>query len=121
MNLNIDCVRDVLLFVENAEFGRDVNGSNFLAAYPNYTNDDFSYTCLKLKEAKYLEVVTKSMHPRPSVIKVKDITFEGHQFLADIKSDTFWNKIKDKASKVGFDTVKSLSVTAINLIATSLM
>ena len=50
------------------------------------------------------------------IIKIKNITYSGHQFLDDIRNDNNWGKVKEIASSVG-----SISVNAISQIATSVI
>lgn len=47
---------------------------------------------------------------------LNDLTYDGHQFLADIRSNDIWIKTKSVASKVG-----SMSVSAIIQIASSVV
>lgn len=52
MRLDIDCVRDVLMAVEQKGFGQSYTISN-LHDLLDYSSDQIEYTCLKLSEAGY--------------------------------------------------------------------
>lgn len=60
MKLDADCVRDVLLVAETCPFNSSLYFRDLKTALPNYADDDIAYTCLKLKEAGLLSVVTKT-------------------------------------------------------------
>jgi len=47
--------------------------------------------------------------------KVTDITWEGHEFLGNIRDDTAWNKTKEKAAKLRISSVKGLAYLAWQL------
>ena len=55
MRLDIDCVRDVLMAVEQKGFGQSYTISN-LHDLLDYSSDQIEYTCLKLSEAGYLDI-----------------------------------------------------------------
>ena len=120
MKLNQDCVRDLLLFLEeNLGLGSFINiSSDFHEdALSNYSANDLIYTAQKLLEADYIDA--KIMHFMgtniPSV-RISSITYQGHQFLDNIRDNSIWKSTKDKASKVA-----SVSLPIIQQIASSLV
>lgn len=110
MQLNLNCVRDILVAVEGKPLGAQWTLTQLQSAVPEYTEDDVVYTCLKLQEGGFLEVATtKSLrNPVPIILRIRELTFAGHEFLADIKSDTTWNKVLNSAKKAGVSSLKSL-------------
>lgn len=91
---------------------------------PNYSKDELHYCCLKLYEGNYLNLTTVTMLRShvPGIKALYDLTFQGHEFLADIKSDTNWDKTKDIAKKVGsfsLNTLKDISVEVISSVVNS--
>ena len=116
MKLNLDCVRDILLTVESNDFGVHMSFNKLCEKLPKYKSEEIHYCCLKLSEANLLQVVTISVirNNMPSIKIIKDLTYPGHEFLADIKSDNVWTKIKSIALNVG-----SFSIHAIKEIAVS--
>ena len=124
MKLNPDCVRDILLTVESNEFGQHMTLDYLCEKLPNYSCEDIHYCCLKLDDAGLLEVKAYSMlgQTMPDIKTIKDLTFNGHEFLADIKSDNAWNKTKSIAKDVGsfsIHALKDISVGVINEIIKS--
>lgn len=115
MRLNADCVRDVMLFLEeNLELVSFLECSNIEI---NYNSNDVTYTCAKLIEAGYLignTTVDLSGHMK---VVINSITWNGHQFLDNVRSNTVWNKTKETAIKLGSVSVSFLSNIAAQIIA----
>lgn len=116
MRLYPDCIRAVLLAAENCSMDETLRfpelcdrlSSEFLA-------EDIQYTCLKLEEANMLKIVTTNKNTHrgfPMVIKITDITYEGHQFLAKIHDEQQW-----RAVKKGLSAVRDYSLSAISSVA----
>lgn len=118
MRLNPDCVRDILLTVENNDFGVHMSLDKLCEKLPNYSREEIHYCCLKLDEGGFLEVISLPMmrQTMPDIKTIKDLTFEGHEFLADIRSDNAWNKTKSIAKQVGSFSVHALRDIAAHVI-----
>ena len=116
MKLNFDCVRDVLLELENLPLNETISADELIEPLAQYDEDTILYTCMKLIEADYLDAnYSKYIDGGYSII-IKDITFIGHQFLADIHSDTVWNKVKNVAGIVGSTSIKALTQIATSVV-----
>lgn len=124
MRLNPDCVRDVLLTVESCSFDERLRFEGLCGHLPKYSPEELQYTCLKLKEAEYLVlVVTTKGTVRssfPGIVEIRDITYRGHEFLANIRKESIWNGVKDVAGKIGCTSLSALTQIASN-IATELI
>lgn len=116
MELNLDCVRDILLTVEKNPFGKRMNLSSLNAELPKYSQEQLWYTCIKLEEGGYLQLrmFSQLKQPLPAIKSIQDLTFSGHEFLNSIRSETTWHKTKEVAKKAG-----NYSLTAISEIAKS--
>lgn len=114
MVLNPDCVRDILLCVENCGFGERLNLTSLHDKLPNYTEEDLWYTCLKLEEGGYLDLITVQFlrMPMPSIKQINGLTYSGHEFLNTIREDGNWGKAKDVAKKAGVFSLKTLGEIA---------
>ncbi|WP_315524005.1 DUF2513 domain-containing protein [Pseudoramibacter alactolyticus] len=110
MKLNNDCVRDILLCIEGLSFGQSLEISDLLQDYPQYSEDELTYTCLKLSEANLIECQTHTyIHMSvPSISRITDLTSKGHQFLNKIRDNTAWAKIKSKLPEVAFTSIPAL-------------
>ena len=112
MKLNIDCVRSVLLAIENFEYGEVCNFTDFLSKpeLHGYPEDDVQYTCQKLLEAGYIKALTfRSLKQPEAIARVSDLTYSGHEFLNTIRKDTLWEKTKSIAKKVGVSSLSALA------------
>lgn len=112
MKFNIECVRDVLLEIESLDFNHSLPFKELAQKLDSYSSDELSYTCLKLYEAGFLKIVIKNTGTSVHVVRIIDITYEGHQFLENIRNQSMWDKIKEKAHSIG-----SISIPVIQQIA----
>lgn len=117
MKLNLDCIRDILISVESMEYGDIWSIENLINLLPQYNDSELHYHCLKLVEAGLLDASTmRTLNSPLQIFRINDLTYEGHQFLADIRSDNNWNKTKEVAKNIG-----SESLSAIREIATAVI
>ena len=115
MKLNYDCVRDIMLYLEeNLNFGNPIRDTNINL---NYDIKDIRYSLLKLHEINYLDgSVSKYMDGDYSVITT-DITFYGHKFIGEIQSDTIWDKTKSVSKDLGIQTINGITQIAGSVIS----
>lgn len=115
MKLNYDCVRDVMLYLEeNLIFGNPIRDTNINL---NYDIKEIRYSLLKLHEINYLDgSVSKYMNGDYSVITT-DITFYGHKFIGEIQSDTIWDKTKSVSKDLGIQTINGITQIAGSVIS----
>jgi len=117
MKLNHNCVRDVLIAVE------DNTGYRIFLEYPNdvhkcpglknYSDDEIRYHIYQCRKAGLIEIDAIDMSQK---IRIADLTPNGHSFLANIRSDTVWSNVKEVSAKVG-----STSITSIIQIANGIV
>jgi len=121
--LNPDCVRKVLLTVEAFEFGERMALEQLAGKLTSYTKEELWYTCIKLKEAGYLDVTVANelRAPMPVIVKIKDLTFQGHEFLNSIRDNTNWGKIKNIAKEAGTFSLKFLAEIAQSVGQTAIL
>ena len=128
MTLNYDCVRDLLLCLEenitceteivsqNVRFNT-VSLNIVCKSLPDYSREEIAYTAMKLKEAGYIETQVIGNSSHISSISFEDITFSGHQYLDSIKSSTVWEEVKQTFKSKAIE----LSFNAIAAVAKSIM
>lgn len=142
MKLNFDCIRDVLLALEEsltieAEVydlgeGEDASYSfSFISVeqllkherLEEYSNIDIFYSVNKLSEIGYIQAACEWKGDMSTYL-ISDIKYPGHEFLQSIKSETVWNDIKKVSKKVGsmsFPIISSIASSLISKIITSSM
>ena len=129
MKLEPDIVRDVLLFLEENLIYEDFDTENphthntFSAAKianklheeKGHLTADVSYVIEQLYKAGY---ITLSQPPHKdnmgnlTILHISDISWNGHQFLNDVRSDTIWETVKSVASKFGSLSIRGLGMAA---------
>lgn len=118
MVLNHDCVRAILLKLEEFPYNTACNVNILQEQLPEYSNEDVNYSCLKLFEAHYIDAATITLDGEsiPFVVEIYDITFEGHEFLDNVRSPKVWNETKNAASKIGTASINVFSQIASGII-----
>ena len=117
MKLNPDCVRDILLVVEslpNLKNYYRFDRESVSELFPNYSFDEIMYHTRQCDLSGFLHNASATMNYETYTIS--DLTPKGHQFLADIRSDTIWNNVKEVSKKVGSNSLSSLSQIATGVI-----
>ncbi len=117
MKLLHDCVRDVMLCIEeNLDDGQTISTTYIFETLKDYSLKDINYTCKKLKEAGYL-IIEQFIGGN---IMVRDITYSGHQFLDSIRDNNIWIKTKSKISKLAGVSLPIIQQVATQMIAIEL-
>ena len=118
MKLNHDCIRKLLVYLEeNLEVKANGLPEGLKLSHiedddlSEFTQEDIYYSARKLVEAKYIEVVSKEAAPRAMIIK--EISWNGHDYLDSIRDPKVWNEIKNRTqdlSGIALEVVKSLAI-----------
>lgn len=123
MKLNPNCVREVLLAVESCSFDERISLGALTNRLPDFSEEDISYTCLKLEEGGYLDLVKVPMlhMPLPEIAAIKGMTYFGHEFLESIRESSNWDKVKAIAQKAGTFSLSALGSIAQEVIQASIL
>lgn len=116
MKLNQDCIRDLLLYLEeNLSLERNITVNNI--KIKDYSQEDLIYTTQKLFEAGYLncEIINFITSSIP-FIDVSSLTYKGHQFLDTIRDNKVWSKTKGILSSFKSVSIEILSETASKVL-----
>lgn len=119
MRLNPDCIRDILLYIEEnttyngyLEFPISVNSFE-IDFFKNYSPDVVIYHFHLCQDYGYIKTNRGS-----NLYKfVERLTPLGHEFLENIRLDTTWNKTKDTAKKLGVSSLNGLKDIAVQVIS----
>jgi hypothetical protein len=117
MKLNPDCIRDILLTVEEktAYMKRLTILSDTSTTIPRlqkYSQDELNYHIQQCINFNYI-IANSGLG---GAFKIDDLTFSGHNFLADIRKDTNWNKTKEIAGNIGSYSLDILANIAKNVV-----
>lgn len=120
MKLNHDCVRDLLLYLEN-----NLSYTNSISieglSLGNYSLEDLLYTADKLNEANYIKCIKSPclFEDIPTII-VTDITYLGHQFLDTVRDQSIWENVKSKTAKIASISLPILQDIAVSCVKAKL-
>lgn len=116
MKLNYDCVRDVLIALEDMTGPKDDFSFESIGLYDlasrlsEYDNKEIYYTIIKLNEAEYITTGwLGDNHNDYMYYMVYDITFKGHEYLNSVKSLKVWNAIKKGAIGLSMSLIPKLA------------
>lgn len=123
MELKQDCVRLVLIGLENQKIEMMYSGfseDQLVKAFSNdtFSDDDIRYTLYQLANGGMISA-KQAISPNKLGIKqlqVFDITWKGHEFLDTIRDDKVWSKTKKVAS-----TFSSVSLGILQTIASKVI
>ena len=71
----------------------------------------------ELLNAKSMNVIG---YISPQIWRIFDLTYTGHQFLADIRSESTWNKTKSIAKNVGSESLHALKDIAVSVVTSAI-
>lgn len=98
MKLNPDCIRDILLTVEEkcdfSHFWYYTKGSSDSIYLSSYSHEEIIYHISQCDKSELIDGV--HYYDGGTSVLVADISPNGHEFLANIRTETVWNKIKAK-------------------------
>lgn len=131
MKLNFDCVRDILIYIEDSStflqpaLFRNVRSDNLYndssdskhesdSLFLSYGYKSLYYHLNYCYKADLIEEISENI----DCVSVNDLSPKGHDFLANIRNDNIWNNTKEVASKVGSKSLEALVQISSNVITT---
>lgn len=117
MKLDIDCLRDILLTVEeNTGYNEYMTVSEMSINYDllkKYDGNKVMYHIIQSAKANLIDAEQVDLAGN---IMIKDLTPYGHKFIANIRENSNWNKVKKIANEVGTTSLEAIMQIAINVI-----
>lgn len=131
MKLNKDCIRLVLIYVEEHcvyttnKFGdktvHNVNLHELLNAkeFSETQEDDIRYTIVKLLEGDYIKgiLIPKNSGLNFDIVNISQLTLRGHELLDNIRPEPVWMQTKNVLQKVGNFSLYIMSQVAGDVMA----
>jgi hypothetical protein len=119
MKLDRDCVRDVLLAVESLNHDEVIQLSDFedIPLIAKHDPVDVVYSIERLIEAGYIKGNVQYADNRVFFLIVSSLTWNGHEFLDNIRDDGVWKTTKNVASKLSSVSLSTLSSIASSVIS----
>lgn len=133
MKLNHDYIRDILLYIENnldyenpsnpryhdeLLFGKLLSDDSF----DKYNKEELTYTLELLLKENFIECTKPPRFAKGGILSadIVGLTWSGHELLDNIRNNTIWNAVKERANKVGKVSIAVLANTA-NTLASAIM
>ena len=116
MKLNPDCIRDILLYVEeHTDLHKHVTFTETISdkKLERYTFDEISYHVKQCELSGYFE---RTSHSITGDCSVSYLSPAGHQFLSNIRADNIWSDVKEVSKKVGSNSLQAISQIASAVI-----
>lgn len=114
MKLNQDCVRDVLIYIEeNLPYGDELQATDIKIS--NYTINEILYTVSLLYDENYIKAIQIKGFECNSYI-IQSLTMRGHELLDNIRDSKVWKKTKETTSKFASVSLKILSSVASGVL-----
>lgn len=116
MTLNYDCIRDILIFIEEnlgyeeSESGIPTNHQSITrkklidnSKFLIYNREEVSYAFEQLVREELLLTKDKPVYINGNLIRVEVIglTFKGHELLTAIENEEVWKTAKEASKKKG--------------------
>lgn len=118
MKLNKDCVRDVMLAIEEYDSSEILTHDKFLALQQLEKYDDSTkiYTAQKLNEAGYLNGNFDFYMDDTIYVTISSLTWHGHEYLDTIRDPEIWTKTKESVSKISSVSLEIIGEVAKNFV-----
>ena len=97
MKLNPDCIRDILIAVESVvtfDYYFYYDKGNPPDSLSSYSHEEIIYHIRQAKDSGL--ITTSPFYDCGSSVYIKDLTPYGHEFLANIRTETVWAKLRKK-------------------------
>lgn len=116
MKLDLNCIRDTLITLENwlvlnddlefiyLDLDEIHKSSNML----KYSRAEIAYTLVILKEAGFIEAIIDYASNGIDELDVIRLTYKGHQFLDTIRPQSVWDKIYSVAEKANLKSIHAI-------------
>lgn len=111
MKLSIDCMRDIMLFLEK-ELTAEMNMSNNFVSYETismvfekYSTPDIVNHLNVLNDSRFIKAFPEYGDGILCEYLITEILPKGHEFIEKTRSDTAFNKIKSRILEHGFEII----------------
>lgn len=116
MKLDMDCVRDILLACESSDPMRTPTMTEDIAAIygEKWDSRDIKYTVSKMSEGGLITatILNDGCPIDQQEVAIFSITWNGHQFLEQVRDDKRWSGVKTALS-----AIRNYSLSAISSVA----
>ena len=118
MKLNPDCIRDILISVEEATDGVNLFQYDIQeVTYKRMKKYEHNEIIYHIRQCKMADLIVGCQEfDAGDLVWIQDLSPKGHEFLANIRQDTIWNNTKEVAAKVGSKSLNTLLQISTSII-----
>lgn len=129
MELNLTCIRDLLIYLEK-ELTLDDSlmfqsiDLTELADAPElnqYSRKELFYTIYNLEQVGFIQTYVQYADNSVYICEVENINYTGHEFLQNIKPLSVWQSLKQKLKPLGSASLPVISQVASQIIHSKLL
>ena len=116
MKLNPDCIRDILLYVEDStdyHVSCCISPQELLPPLNAYPANVVMYHVEQCIMSNYFSKATSDLNNN---ITIKGLSPVGHQFIDNVRSENIWNDVKAVSTKVGVKSLDALMKIASSVV-----
>lgn len=138
MKLNKECIRDLLLFIEekcvyyeDSQYGVRVKNVSYNEIcedkkFQKYDKDVIRYTISKMLEGQYIQGETYPVNDFATfdIVNISGLTLQGHELLDNIRPEKVWahtKKVLEKVSDFSLNVMTQVASRTMASYAISLM
>ena len=115
MKLNPDCIRDIMLFVEErCDMESRIDFCEIYSVLNDkYEQREIDYHIDQCNQNGFFNKVYSYIDGSRCLDR---LTPKGHEFIENIRSATVWAAVKDKAGKIGSFSIDVLTKIAVSVV-----
>lgn len=119
MELNYDFVREVMLTCANSKNSHGPSETEIreLAANNQISTNELGFTINRLYEAGFITNKVQYASDVPVMVAPGNLTWDGNEYLNNIRSNSVWSETKDKIKESGL----SVSLQVLGSVASSIV
>lgn len=118
MKMNPDCIRAILLTVEEHSDYMHATKYNYGDPMFKHLNqfsiEEVAYHIMQCEKSELIYGV--SLYGNGSSADIRDLTPKGHSFLANTREGKIWGGVKDIATQIGSTSLDALVQIASNVV-----
>ena len=120
MKLNHDCLREVMLAIEDIDIAEIPFGTDNYYLYEDiklvekYSKEDILYSLIQLTDAQYIDGSVEGYGDGETGVTFSKITWKGHEYLDTVRDPKVWKQTKAATSKLA-----SVSIDIVTQVATN--
>lgn len=118
--MNIDCIRDILIYTEdNTTFSKNLLAVAVIVKEleAKYDEETIYYHIGLIKQAGLVDNVNYGGNAPMFISK---LSWDGHQFIENIRAQDNWAKIKKVAAKMGSYSLEVIKEIALGVVTNNL-